>query len=65
MRRSCCGCSPSSSSTCPKSAIPTNRSWFLSFDEAHLLFNEAPKPLLEKIEQVRAADPSKGVGVYS
>jgi len=34
------------------------------FDEAHLLFNEAPKPLLEKIEQVVRLVRSKGVGVY-
>jgi DNA helicase HerA-like ATPase len=34
------------------------------FDEAHLLFEEAPKPLLEKIEQVVRLIRSKGVGVY-
>ncbi len=34
------------------------------FDEAHLLFNDAPKPLLEKIEQVTRLIRSKGVGVY-
>ncbi|HEV7819995.1 MAG TPA: helicase HerA-like domain-containing protein, partial [Burkholderiales bacterium] len=34
------------------------------FDEAHLLFNEAPKPLLDKIEQVVRLIRSKGVGVY-
>ncbi len=34
------------------------------FDEAHLLFNEAPKALLEKIEQVVRLVRSKGVGVY-
>lgn len=34
------------------------------FDEAHLLFNEAPKILLEKIEQVVRLIRSKGVGVY-
>jgi uncharacterized protein len=34
------------------------------FDEAHLLFAEAPKPLLEKIEQVVRLVRSKGVGVY-
>jgi len=34
------------------------------FDEAHLLFKEAPKPLLEKIEQVVRLIRSKGVGVY-
>ncbi len=34
------------------------------FDEAHLLFNDAPKALLEKIEQVIRLIRSKGVGVY-
>ena len=34
------------------------------FDEAHLLFDEAPKPLLEKIEQVVRLIRSKGVGAY-
>jgi DNA helicase HerA-like ATPase len=34
------------------------------FDEAHLLFNEAPKVLLEKIEQVVRLICSKGVGIY-
>ncbi|MCL1943724.1 MAG: DUF853 domain-containing protein [Candidatus Azobacteroides sp.] len=34
------------------------------FDEAHLLFNGAPKALLEKIEQVVRLIRSKGVGVY-
>ena len=34
------------------------------FDEAHLLFNDAPKVLLEKIEQVIRLIRSKGVGVY-
>jgi DNA helicase HerA-like ATPase len=34
------------------------------FDEAHLLFSDAPKPLLEKIEQVVRLIRSKGVGVY-
>lgn len=34
------------------------------FDEAHLLFNNSPKPLLEKIEQLVRLIRSKGVGVY-
>ena len=34
------------------------------FDEAHLLFDDAPKPLLDKIEQVVRLVRSKGVGVY-
>jgi uncharacterized protein len=34
------------------------------FDEAHLLFNDAPKALLDKIEQVVRLIRSKGVGVF-
>src|SRR6266404_5272056 len=34
------------------------------FDEAHLLFTDAPKALLDKIEQVVRLIRSKGVGVY-
>lgn len=36
----------------------------LFFDEAHLLFNDAPKVLLEKVEQMIRLIRSKGVGVY-
>lgn len=34
------------------------------FDEAHLLFNDAPKSLMDKVEQVVRLIRSKGVGVY-
>ncbi|HEY0900551.1 MAG TPA: helicase HerA-like domain-containing protein, partial [Micavibrio sp.] len=34
------------------------------FDEAHLLFNDAPKALQEKVEQVVRLIRSKGVGIY-
>lgn len=34
------------------------------FDEAHLLFNDAPKALVDQIEQVVKLIRSKGVGVY-
>jgi len=34
------------------------------FDEAHILFNDAPKALLQKIEQVVRLIRSKGVGIY-
>ncbi len=34
------------------------------FDEAHLLFNDAPSALVEKVEQVVRLIRSKGVGVY-
>lgn len=36
----------------------------LFFDEAHLLFDKAPKALLEQVEQVVRLIRSKGVGVY-
>ena len=36
----------------------------LFFDEAHLMFNDTPKPLMDKIEQVVRLIRSKGVGVY-
>lgn len=34
------------------------------FDEAHLLFNDMPKSLLEKVEQIVRLIRSKGVGIY-
>ncbi len=34
------------------------------FDEAHLLFDDAPKALIDKIEQVARLIRSKGVGIY-
>ena len=34
------------------------------FDEAHLLFNDAPKALLDKVEMIVKLVRSKGVGVY-
>jgi DNA helicase HerA-like ATPase len=34
------------------------------FDEAHILFNDAPKALLQKVEQVARLIRSKGVGIY-
>ncbi len=36
----------------------------LFFDEAHLIFDDAPEALLEKVEQVVRLIRSKGVGVY-
>ncbi|MGB5325458.1 MAG: helicase HerA-like domain-containing protein [Pseudomonadales bacterium] len=36
----------------------------LFFDEAHLMFKDAPKALVEKVEQVVRLIRSKGVGVY-
>ena len=43
--------------------LPTPK-FVLFFDEAHLLFNDTPKSLLDKIEQVVRLVRSKGVGVY-
>ena len=34
------------------------------FDEAHLLFDDTPKALIDKVEQVARLIRSKGVGVY-
>ncbi len=34
------------------------------FDEAHLLFKDAPRPLMEKVEQVVRLIRSKGVGIF-
>lgn len=48
----------------PEVGDPEKPRMVFFFDEAHLLFNEAPKPLLEKIEQVVRLIRSKGVGVY-
>ena len=48
----------------PEIGDPEKPKLVFFFDEAHLLFNEAPKPLLEKIEQVVRLIRSKGVGVY-
>ena len=61
---SCCGCCPSCSSTCPRSATVDKPKLVFFFDEAHLLFDDAPQALLEKIEQVVRLIRSKGVGVY-
>jgi DNA helicase HerA-like ATPase len=48
----------------PEVGDPEQPKMVFFFDEAHLLFKEAPKPLLEKIEQVVRLIRSKGVGVY-
>src|SRR5690625_1943546 len=40
------------------------RTFAFFFDEAHLLFNNAPAALMEKIEQVVRLVRSKGVGIY-
>ena len=48
----------------PEVGDPEKPKLVFFFDEAHLLFNEAPAVLLEKIEQVVRLIRSKGVGVY-
>jgi DNA helicase HerA-like ATPase len=48
----------------PEVGDPEKPKLVFFFDEAHLLFDEAPKALLEKIEQVVRLVRSKGVGVY-
>src|SRR6202000_123725 len=48
----------------PEAGDPPKPKLVFFFDEAHLLFNEAPKALMEKIEQVVRLIRSKGVGVY-
>lgn len=48
----------------PEVGDPEKPKPVLFFDEAHLLFNDAPKALLDKIEQVVRLIRSKGVGVY-
>jgi DNA helicase HerA-like ATPase len=48
----------------PEIGDPEKPKLVFFFDEAHLLFNDAPKALLEKVEQVVRLIRSKGVGVY-
>lgn len=48
----------------PEVGDPDKPRMVFFFDEAHLLFDDAPKALLQKIEQVVKLIRSKGVGVY-
>ncbi|HMT17183.1 MAG TPA: DUF853 family protein, partial [Ottowia sp.] len=48
----------------PEIGDPDKPKFVFFFDEAHLLFNDAPKVLLERIELVVRLVRSKGVGVY-
>src|SRR5687768_11262939 len=48
----------------PEVGDPEKPKLVFFFDEAHLLFDEAPKALLDKVEQVVRLIRSKGVGVY-
>ncbi len=48
----------------PEVGDPDKPKLVFFFDEAHLLFNDAPKALVDKVEQVARLIRSKGVGVY-
>ncbi len=50
--------------TLPEVGDPDKPKLVFFFDEAHLLFDEAPEALLTKVEQVVRLIRSKGVGVY-
>ena len=50
--------------TLPEVGNPPKPKLVFFFDEAHLLFNDAPKALVDKVEQVARLIRSKGVGVY-
>ena len=48
----------------PEVGNPDKPKFVFFFDEAHLLFDDAPKALIDKVEQVARLIRSKGVGVY-
>jgi uncharacterized protein len=48
----------------PEVGNPEKPKLVFFFDEAHLLFRDAPRALVEKVEQVARLIRSKGVGVY-
>ncbi len=48
----------------PEVGNPDKPKLVFFFDEAHLLFDDAPKALVDKVEQVARLIRSKGVGVY-
>lgn len=48
----------------PEVGDPDKPKMVFFFDEAHLLFDDAPKALIDKVEQVVKLIRSKGVGVY-
>ncbi|OYX27201.1 MAG: ATP-binding protein [Rhodobacterales bacterium 32-66-7] len=50
--------------TLPEVGDPEKPKLVFFFDEAHLLFNDAPRALVAKVEQVARLIRSKGVGVY-
>lgn len=48
----------------PEVGDPDKPKLVFFFDEAHLLFQDAPKALVQKVEQVARLIRSKGVGIY-
>ncbi len=50
--------------TLPEVGDPDKPELVFFFDEAHLLFEDAPKALVDKVEQVARLIRSKGVGIY-
>ncbi|MDG1339166.1 MAG: DUF853 family protein [Paracoccaceae bacterium] len=50
--------------TLPEVGNPDKPKLVFFFDEAHLLFDDAPKALVDKVEQVARLIRSKGVGVF-
>lgn len=48
----------------PEIGDPEKPKLVFFFDEAHLLFNDSPKALVDKVEQVARLIRSKGVGIY-
>ncbi len=64
MRPSCCGCLSELFEELPEVGDPDKPKIVFFFDEAHLLFDDAPKALVNKVEQVARLIRSKGVGVY-
>jgi hypothetical protein len=60
----CCGCLSELFEQLPEVGDLDQPKLVFFFDEAHLLFNEAPKVLIERIELVVRLVRSKGVGVY-
>ena len=48
----------------PEVGNPDKPKFVFFFDEAHLLFDDAPKALIKKVEQVARLIRSKGVGIY-
>ena len=50
--------------TLPELGDADKPKFVMFFDEAHLLFDDAPKVLIDKIEQVVRLIRSKGVGIY-